>query len=370
MKNIFKVLAIFAIIGTIVIIGCKEDDPPPPPPIAISMNKNALGLIKGKYETETLTATVTNTANTAVTWVSSLPSVATVNNGVVTAIAYGTTVITATTVDGGKTADCTVTVIEEIEMVKITAGNFTMGQTNVATPTHSVTLTNDFYMGKYEVTQEQYLAVMGSNPSNFTAAVTGESGTPGKLPVERVSWYDAIVFCNKLSMMEGLTPAYSINSKTNPVDWGTVPTSSDATWDAVVIVDGSTGYRLPTEAQWEYACRAGTTTLYNTNKGAIDTNTGWYKSNSESKTHEVGKKSANAWKLYDMHGNVWEWCWDWYGSYLSEAQTDPLGASSGTHRVDRGGSWDTLAEYLRSAYRDYDYPSGRGYLLGFRLVRP
>jgi formylglycine-generating enzyme len=526
MKNIFKFLAIFAIIGTIVIIGCKEDDPPPPPPvIGISLNKVTLELIKGNQET--LTATVTNTSNTAVTWSSSdttkvtvadgvvtavvtgaatitattvdggktatctvtVPditislnkvtlelikgktetltatvtntdtdtvkwssantAIATVdeNTGLVTAVNYGTTIITATTVDGGKTATCTVTVpditislnktaigliagetetltktvkntdnqtvtwssantavatvnsssglvtavssgITEIiattvdggktaqcaitvypaDMVRIAGGTFSMGQTSIATPVHSVTLTSGFYMGKYQVTQEQYQAVIGSNPSRFSSnPQTGE--TQGKRPVEQVSWYDALVFCNKLSIKEGLTPAYSISGKTNPADWGTVPTSSNATWNAVVIVSGSTGYRLPTEAQWEYACRAGTTTAYNTGD-TISDNTGWYSSNSGDKTHEVGLKSVNAWGLYDMHGNVYEWCWDWYGSYSTGAQTDPLGASSGTFRVLRGGGWNISADGMRSAVRSNNDPYDGYFSLGFRLVRP
>jgi len=264
-----------------------------------------------------------------------------------------------------------------VEMVSISAGTFTMGSPSTESgsdsderPQHSVTLSS-FKMGKYQVTQEQYQAVMGTNPSNFTSAVSGESGTPGKLPVERVSWYDTLVFCNKLSMIEGLSPAYRISGSTDPAAWGIVPTSSNTTWDAVQIVAGSTGYRLPTEAQWEYACRAGTTTAYNTG-AAISDNTGWYTSNSGSKTHEVGKKPANAWGLYDMHGNVWEWCWDWYGLsyYSSSPASNPMGASSGAVRVLRGGSWSYSAESLRSACRGSSYPYGRFINLGFRLVRP
>jgi len=267
--------------------------------------------------------------------------------------------------------------IELVSMVQIPAGTFTMGspagesgrQSNETQ--HSVTLTKSFYMGKYQVTQEQYQLVMGSNPSNFTSAVAGESGTPGKLPVEKVSWYDALVFCNKLSMMEGLSPAYSISGSTDPAAWGTVPTSSNTTWNTVVIVTGSTGYRLPTEAQWEYACRAGTTTAYNTGT-AISDNTGWYTANSGSKTHQVGLKTGNVWGLYDMHGNVWEWCWDLYDSsyYSSSPTNDPMGASSGANRVIRGGGWNYSAEFMRSAFRSNNTPSLRNDSLGFRLVRP
>ncbi len=264
-------------------------------------------------------------------------------------------------------------------LLPIPAGTFTMGSSETEPnrdddeTRHSVTL-GGFYMGKYEVTQEQYEAVMRTNPSYFQGAsylpATGE--IQGKRPVEGVSWYNAIVFCNKLSMMENLEPAYSIGGETDPEAWGAVPVPSvynDPDWDAVVCNWNANGYRLPTEAEWEYACRAGTTTAYNTGN-TISNITGWYMPYTNTMTHEVGKKSANDYGLYDMHGNVEEWCWDWYGSYGSAARADPIGASSGSYRVLRGGSWIHYAGDLRSAGRGFNNPSSRTGLLGFRVLRP
>jgi formylglycine-generating enzyme required for sulfatase activity len=289
----------------------------------------------------------------------------------------------------------------EYAMELIEAGTFLMGSPAEEEgryddeTQHRVTLTKSFYMGKYVVTQAQYTAVMGSYPNT---APNAESGRGANHPMYNVSWYDALVFCNTLSIQEHLTPAYTIKGSTNPDDWGTVPTeNSDAAWDAVVCDWNADGYRLPTEAEWEYACRAGTTTAYNTGSDAITDNTGWYWDNSRGKTtrsssgiifegqwhhfsvnsgrktHAVGKKPANALGLYDMHGNICEWCWDWYDEYADGDQTDPKGASTRngvpqTDRVIRGGSWFNNGEDLRSACRNELEPHCHG-SFGFRLVR-
>jgi formylglycine-generating enzyme required for sulfatase activity len=260
-------------------------------------------------------------------------------------------------------------------MVRINGGTFTMGSPSSEASRfdydvqHRGTVSS-FYMGKHQVTQEEYETVMGTNPSNWKGY---------NLPVEQVSWYDALVFCNKLSMREGLSPAYSINGNTDPARWGTVPTSSNSTWNAATMVAGSTGYRLPTEAEWEYACRAGTTTPFNTGNNITTSQANYngnnpYNNNAKGtyrqRTTVVGSFTSNAWGLYDMHGNVWECCWDWYGAYPTSAQTDPAGASSGSSRVVRGGSWYGSALQVRSANRLSYRPSDRGMDIGFRLVRP
>jgi formylglycine-generating enzyme required for sulfatase activity len=201
-------------------------------------------------------------------------------------------------------------------------------------PVRPVTLTKGFWIGQYEVTQPQYQAVMGTNPSHFR----GDT-----LPVENVNWMAAKEFCKKLSQKESKT------------------------------------YALPTEAQWEYVCRAGTTTEYS--YGSVGSNLyaygnpgnylddfGWYRNNSDQKTHPVGQKKPNPWGLYDIHGNVWEWCSDWYAPYYAGMQLDPCGSGSGTFRVLRGGSWCGNDWFCGSAFRYGDLPDTKDSRYGFRIV--
>jgi len=313
------------------------------------------------------TASITLTANsgytfTGLTTANINGSAATVNNNIGTTVtlthAFSETALTPITTPIG------------IEIVWINPGTFTMGSSDDsqdygASPPHQVTISKGFWMGKYEVTQELYQAVTGVNPSYFHGGSGREPAVgevQGRRPVERITWYDAVEFCNKLSAMEGLTSVYTITGRSPATGYPITSATVTVNWSA-------SGYRLPTEAEWEYACRAGTTTAYNTGN-TISDNTGWYLSNSNSRTHEVGKKPANAWGLYDMHGNVYEWCWDWYGTYASGAQTDPVGAASGSVRVIRGGSWGSNGQNLRSADRGSYYPSSGSYNVGFRLLRP
>jgi len=285
------------------------------------------------------------------------------------------------------TSDVNIRVLLGVEMVSVGAGSFQMGKNgdgtaNSVTPVHEVTLAA-FSIGKYELTQAQYEAVMGTTieQQNEISDYQGLDGVGDDYPMYHVSWYDALVFCNKLSVLEGLTPAYSIDGETDPDEWGTVPRNSDATWNAVEIVTDSNGYRLPTEAQWEYAAKGGPSASdpYKIYSGS-DTvgDVAWYWDNIPSQTsgetgygaQQVGTKAANELGIHDMSGNVWEWCWDWYAAYEDEAQTDPVGASSGSGRVIRGGGWIDSAEFARSPYRGDGGPNARGYALGFRLLRP
>jgi uncharacterized repeat protein (TIGR02543 family) len=256
--------------------------------------------------------------------------------------------------------------------VFVEGGTFSMGSESGESdekPVHSVTLGN-FYISDHELTQSEYVAVMGSNPSNFTSSpASGE--VQANRPVENVSWYDAIYFCNKYSESVGLTPCYSVNGSTSVSSWNYTPHNGNSISGTITCDWTANGYRLPTEAEWEYAAKGGKQSKGYTYSGSnsID-NVAWYTSNSSSKTHEVKKKAANELGLYDMSGNVWEWCWDWNSkSYSSDSISNPHGASSGSDRLFRGGSWSNDATYCRTANRSRYYPYYRCNAYGFRLVR-
>jgi len=220
----------------------------------------------------------------------------------------------------------------DIEMVLIQPGTFMMGSPESEKgrynneKLHQVTISKPFYMAKYQVTQAQWQAVMGNSPSHFKG---------DDLPVEQVSWEDCQEFVKKLNKMQKIE-----------------------------------AFRLPTEAEWEYACRAGSTAAYcyGDNPDSLG-DYAWYGKNSDGTTHQVGRKKPNAWGLYDMHGNVWEWCADWYGDYPSGAVTDPTGPKHDHSRVLRGGSFNSPMSYVRCSYRTVLVPTNRYNSDGFRLAR-
>jgi formylglycine-generating enzyme required for sulfatase activity len=241
-------------------------------------------------------------------------------------------------------------------MALIQGGTFSMGspggeaERDIDERIHQVTV-DSFYIGKYEVTQGEYQQIMKEIPSNFKG---------NKLPVESVSWFNALLFCNKLSEKRGLTPAYAIDG-------------TSVGWDKT-----ANGYRLPTEAEWEYACRAGTDTPFNTGMNITTDQANFdgnypYNNNAIGKSLErtvrVGSYPANAWGLYDMHGNVYEWCWDWHTLYTREDQTNPTGPASGSYHVIRGGAWVTSGYALRSASRGVYLAGDGNERIGFRLAR-
>ncbi len=229
----------------------------------------------------------------------------------------------------------------QIPMVSVAGGSFLMGNnngTNTEKPAHTVSL-NGFSISRTEITQEQFENVMGSNPSY--------SKNPD-MPVEQVTWFEAVEFCNRLSMMEGLTPAYSISGKT--VTWNTQ----------------ADGYRLPTESEWEFAAGSGTSD----GKQAVSAEGSvWNSTNSAGQSHECGKLEANAADLFDMCGNVSEWCWDYYGVYRTGEQHNPKGTESGTQRVIRGGGWNSNPQQCTATFRDCQKPEIRSSYTGFRICR-
>jgi formylglycine-generating enzyme required for sulfatase activity len=221
-----------------------------------------------------------------------------------------------------------------LRLVLIPAGRFIMGspfselyrdRAGASGETrHEVTITRPYYLGKYELTQDQWQVVMGDNPSTFKG--------PG-YPVETVGWIDAVAFCEKAAGALGLT------------------------------------IRLPTEAEWEFACRAGTTEAFGESVAveALD-GAGWHGGNSGARLHRVGEKAPNRWGLYDMRGNVWEWCRDWFAPFLADSVTDPRGPAQGEDRVLRGGCWRNSPHFCRSAARDFDSVEDRSGFVGFRVA--
>jgi formylglycine-generating enzyme required for sulfatase activity len=244
------------------------------------------------------------------------------------------------------------------ELVSLQPGSFLMGSPEDELgrlgheAQHTVLLTHPFAIGATEVTQAQWRSVMGDDPSYFDGC--------DDCPVEQVSWFDAVAYCNTLSQLEGLEAVYRLDA------------------GRVIWVQTVSGYRLPTEAEWEYACRAGTTTaFYNGGISVtgcdIDPNLdaiGWYCGNDRWRTEEAAGKLPNAWELFDMSGNVWEWCWDWYEyDYPAGPLVDPCGPENGELKVTRGGSWYRLAQRCRSANRDFHAPGDRNTVVGFRVAR-
>lgn len=232
--------------------------------------------------------------------------------------------------------------IPRIDTVFIPSGSFDMGSlaSSSEIPIHNVNITKEFYISKYEVNQRLYETVMNHNPSIMK---------DWSLPVDSISWLDAVKFCNSLSIIEGLDSCYSI-------------TGENVTW-----LDSTNGWRLPTEAEWEYACRGGAITDIS-GSGVLE-EMGWYNENSGYKSHPSGYKKANDYGVYDMHGNLWEWCWDNFSRtyYQNSPEDNPLGPATGTRRVLRGGSYSEGRTFARSSNRDI--PSSEFINIGIRLVR-
>ncbi|MCX7028387.1 MAG: SUMF1/EgtB/PvdO family nonheme iron enzyme [Spirochaetes bacterium] len=281
------------------------------------------------------------------------PSTTTTSTTTTIAVAASTTTTVRTALPTTTTTIAAPANRKSIGMIHIFGGSFPMGSKRgdaEEKPVHQVTL-SPFLIGKYEVTQEQYRQVMGMNPSYFA-----DYPQALRLPVENVTWFDAIAFCNRLSEMDSLQKVYTITGTDVRADFS------------------KNGYRLPTEAEWEYAARGGASSRGYSYSGPSDqygepSIVAWWSANSVYTTRVVGTKESNELGLYDMSGNVWEWCGDWFGSYSDNPQIDPTGPSSGSSRVIRGGSWNYPSGYQRTAFRSSTRPDLQYNTLGFRVLR-
>jgi formylglycine-generating enzyme required for sulfatase activity len=259
----------------------------------------------------------------------------------------------------------TITSAKEMKLRRLPSGRFYMGShdsdeylRNNEHPQHKVIIPGNIFIGVYPVTQKQFFELMEYNPS---LVLENED-----CPVEGVSWYSAVEFCNKMSEAESLTPYYEIKAVRYR--------ANRSIESAKVSILGGDGYRLPTEAEWEYACRAGSITPWCFGDQVLDVvNYAWYYDNSMMETHPVGQRKPNSWGLYDMMGNVMEWCYDWYSDVYyqqcSEEEENPTGPEDGMTKVLRGGAWQFGAEATRSAYRNNSTPDAAAGVIGFRVCR-
>jgi len=337
-RNLFNFLAVVLLLA-VVAVSCKPEETPLVVSVTgVTLEPTTLVLTVNVTKALTVTVHPADAANKIVRWTSTDDEIATAHSGNVTAKAPGKAIITVTTDDGSFSAICRVEVTKphpaEPELIWVEGGKFMMGCTDEEcwedgreVPAHQVTLTG-FNIAKNLVTQKQWELVMGSNPSHFKG---------DNLPVEMVSWQDAQDFIKKLNELTGKE------------------------------------YRLATEAEWEYAARGGNESRGYRYSGSDNINdVAWYKGNAANKTYPVGTKDPNELGIYDMSGNVEEWCNDRFGEYTNESQIDPQGPATGLSRVSRNGSWYDSAKECRVSYRKSMAPgtTSRSQYRGFRLAHP